>query len=135
MILAAPVAIALVIACGGSSKSGTSTTPGGSAPAASTPTAAAPASSAPAPPPPPAGNSIGEGTWSVPDQVKPGTYRTTVPADSFGCYWARLKDLSGGADAIIANGTADKGASTNVRIAATDKGFQSQGCGTWTKVG
>lgn len=61
--------------------------------------------------------------------IQPGTYRTR--ADSPGCYYARLKGFSGSVDDIIANDTTD--APAVVTIAASDKGFESQSCGTWTK--
>lgn len=78
-----------------------------------------------------------DGTYeigAVAGQVPAGKYKTTVPPDSFGCYWERLKGLSGQFGDIIANGTSDKGAPVIVTIAPTDKGFTTRGCGTWTKV-
>jgi hypothetical protein len=58
----------------------------------------------------------------------PGTYRAPGPG-SF-CYWERLSGFSGGLDDIIANNTT--GDPSVVTIAATDKGFRTSGCGTWT---
>jgi hypothetical protein len=63
--------------------------------------------------------------------VTPGKYRTTVPADSLGCYWERQKDLSGSFEAVITNGSHKAGEPVVVTIAASDKGFKTQRCGEW----
>lgn len=84
-----------------------------------------PAATKPAPP------TIGEGTWEVGSEVKPGTYTTTVPADSNSCYWARLSGFTG--DDIIANDISSPGQRARVTIRSSDKGFETQGCGTWTR--
>ena len=60
--------------------------------------------------------------------MKPGTY---VTSGGEGCYWARLKGF-GGHD-IIANDLSAGRA--RVTISPTDKGFETQGCGDWRKVG
>jgi hypothetical protein len=73
---------------------------------------------------------IEEGEWSVPAEVKPGTYRTT---GGEGCYWARLKGFSGDLGDVIANGLPTGPA--RVTIARTDKGFTTSGCDPWRKVG
>jgi len=70
------------------------------------------------------------GTWAVPDEVKPGTY---VSDGGEGCYWARLRDLTGGINSIIANG-GDVGRQ-RVTILRSDKGFETNECGVWRKVG
>lgn len=81
-------------------------------------------------------NSIsGDGTFAVGSQVKPGTYRAVVPHDGMGCYYARLKDASGGVDSIISNNTGAADSQQIVEISSTDKFFETEGCGTWTKVG
>jgi hypothetical protein len=77
--------------------------------------------------------SFGDGTWSVPDEVKPGTYTATVPKQEFAfCFWQRLNDFSGNAENIIAYGSGDEGDRMRVTISAKDRGFQTDGCGTWT---
>jgi hypothetical protein len=78
--------------------------------------------------PPPA--TIEDGTWAVPDEVKPGTY---VSDGGEGCYWARLRSLSGSVDAIIANSISP--GRQRVSIAGTDKAFETSNCATWRKVG
>ena len=72
----------------------------------------------------------GDGTFLVGDDIEPGTYRTQGGA---GCYWARLSDLSGSVDGILANDNAS--GSAIVHIKKTDKAFQSKGCGGWEMVG
>jgi hypothetical protein len=72
---------------------------------------------------------FGDGTFQVGKDIQPATYRTRE--GSSGCYYARLKGFSGGFEDIIANENTDGPAV--ITIAATDKGFQSQNCGTWTQ--
>lgn len=130
MIAAATVLGGLSIACGtttGSNAGGTTK---------DQPIAAASASSAHATKPAADPNAIsGDGTFAVPSQVKPGSYRTVVPNDSIDCYYERLKDASGSFDSIIANNNGAPGSQQIVEIKSTDKYFKTQGCGTWTKVG
>jgi len=65
------------------------------------------------------GTDIAAGTWTAPGGPS--------------CYWKRLSGFSGEFKDIIANdlpsGTAV------VTIAASDRGFAPNGCGTWTKIG
>lgn len=75
-----------------------------------------------------------EGVLLVPTEVKPGTYRATVPAGGH-CYWARLKGTSGSFDEIIANGNGGPGSKVTVTVKASDKALEQHGCGTWTKIG
>ena len=83
----------------------------------------------------PANDSFLDGTWRVGDEIKPGLYRTIPPPSSFGfpgCYWARLRGLSGESkDIIVADTT---GAPVQIMIAATDVAFRSIGCGQWGRV-
>ncbi|MCJ0872079.1 hypothetical protein [Streptomyces sp. AP-93] len=77
----------------------------------------------------------GDGTFLVGQDIQPGTYRTTGPQDDElpNCYWARLRNTSGGLSGIIANDNAQGQAV--VTITPTDKAFQTNGCQTWKKVG
>lgn len=102
------------------------------APAAPTP--AAPAATIPAAAPRPPGI-YQQGILIVPTEVPPGTYRATVPTDSANCYWARLKGTSGTLDDILANGNGDPGQRVTVTIRASDKAFETTGCGDWIKIG
>lgn len=80
---------------------------------------------------PPAGprTSFGDGTYIVGTDIAPGTYR--APGGDT-CYWERESSLSGSSDDIIANNLSP--GQQTVTIAASDKGFKTQGCGTWTKL-
>lgn len=77
--------------------------------------------------PEPVAGTIPEGTHRVPQDVKPGTYRTS---GGEGCYWARLSSLDG--DSIIANNLSD--GPMTVTIKRTDKGFETSNCADWKKV-
>ena len=60
--------------------------------------------------------------------IAPGTYRSNSTGP---CYWERLRGFSGTEADVIDNNLV--GAPT-VTIAATDRGFLSDGCGTWTRL-
>ena len=72
-----------------------------------------------------------EGTYQVGKQILPGTYQSKSTSGS--CYWARLGDFQGGLDSILTNDYS-KGQQI-VEIDAGDKGFETSGCGGWTKIG
>jgi hypothetical protein len=72
----------------------------------------------------------GDGTYEVGVDIKPGKYKTV---GGEGCYWARLSNLDGGFEAIIANEFSN-GRQT-VTVKKSDRGFKTSGCGEWTKVG
>lgn len=75
--------------------------------------------------------SFGDGTFIVGTDMQPGTYHSSGQT---GCYWERELDFTGGgAGSILANDNTNTAAT--VTIAATDQGFKSHNCGTWTKVG
>jgi zinc-ribbon domain len=73
--------------------------------------------------------SFGAGAYIVGTDIEPGTYRNSGGNN---CYYERLRGFNGGMNAIIANGGSNH--PSIVTIAPTDAGFQSQGCGTWTKL-
>jgi hypothetical protein len=77
----------------------------------------------------------GDGTYTVPAQMTPGTWQSAGPAEAAipMCYHARLSNLSGDLSAIKASDLT-KGQAT-VTIAAGDAGFTTSGCAPWTKVG
>jgi hypothetical protein len=75
-------------------------------------------------------STITEGTYEVGVDIQPGKYKTK--GDEL-CYWARLKNLDGSLNSIITNHLGE-GAQT-VTIKKSDKGFETNGCGEWTKVG
>lgn len=71
---------------------------------------------------------FGNGTWEVGVDIKPGRYRT-VPGDR--CYWARLRNRSGGVGSIVDNNNA-RGEQEIIVIASSDAYFESRNCGRWT---
>ncbi|MBI5421700.1 hypothetical protein HZA44_01025 [Candidatus Peregrinibacteria bacterium] len=72
---------------------------------------------------------FGDGNYIVGTDIQPGTYRTRKA--SAGCYYSRLSGFGGSMDEIISNDITDFPAI--ITIAATDKGFKSTRCGTWTQ--
>lgn len=88
---------------------------------------------APTPTPPPKVSQppivqFADGTWQVGKDVQPGTYRTRKASNT--CIWKRLSGFGGTYTDTIASDLTN--APVVVTIAATDKGFQSERCGTWT---
>lgn len=73
--------------------------------------------------------SFGDGDYIVGTDMLPGTYRNVA---SPGCYHARVSGWGHTIDDIIANDNTDNQAV--VAIAASDVGFESKRCGTWTKI-
>ncbi len=92
-------------------------------------TAPSSARSAPARTPEAGSATFADGTHRVGLDIRPGTYRTRT--GSPGCYFARLKGFGGTVGDVIANENSD--APAVVTIAAADRGFESDGCGTWTR--
>jgi len=72
---------------------------------------------------------FGDGNHIVGTDIQPGTYRTRKA--SSGCYYSRLSGFGGSLGEIISNENTD--APAVITIAATDKGFKSTRCGTWTQ--
>jgi hypothetical protein len=72
---------------------------------------------------------FGDGMYIVGVDIEPGTWRND---GSSGCYWARLSGFSHEVNNIIANQYADT--QQIVTIGQGDAGFESSGCGTWTKI-
>jgi len=70
---------------------------------------------------------FGDGEYQVGVDIAPGTWKAQ---NTPGCYWSRLKGFSGEPEDVITNSN-DSGI---VEIRATDKGFVSSGCGSWTRV-
>ena len=78
-------------------------------------------------------STMDEGTYEIGVDAKPGRYKTQVPESSPGCYWARMKDDSGGLSSIIANDNVSPGALVSITVKQGEF-FKSDGCGTWTMV-
>lgn len=74
---------------------------------------------------------FGGGHYRIGEDVTPGTWRNSD--SSSGCYWERLSGFSWGFGDIIANSFSTS--IETVSISASDVGFWSEDCGTWTKIG
>lgn len=73
---------------------------------------------------------IGEGTFIVNEDIRPGRYKARASGGG-SCYWARLRDDSGEADSIIANSITDGSAVVTVR--SSDGAFETSGCTPWIR--
>ena len=68
-----------------------------------------------------------DGIWEVGEDIAPGTYRTL---GAEGCYWSRLRRLTGRQrDVIVDENTAGPAI---VTIKRRDVGFESARCRSWT---
>jgi len=72
-----------------------------------------------------------DGIYAVGTQLAPGRYRAKGNGEL--CYYAALTSFSGELGAIRINGLSKY--TQEVVIKASDVGFESSRCGTWTKVG
>lgn len=72
---------------------------------------------------------FGDGTHLVPQDVAPGTYRTIGYADE--CYWTRLSGFGGGLEDWVSSAIGP--GYHVVTIGPDDAGFDSAGCGDWTR--
>ncbi len=78
-----------------------------------------------------------DGQYRVGIDVAPGTYVATVPDDAgeWGCYVAALSDFKGTYDSILANyASTTPGESFSWEVYEDDAGFETNGCGQWTRV-
>jgi hypothetical protein len=75
---------------------------------------------------------IDDGIFIVGQDLAPGTWRSTG-GSGFGCYAARLSGFGGTLNEIIANDLTTDGGLI-VTVAGSDKGFETTGCGTWTRL-
>ncbi|WP_236243558.1 hypothetical protein [Streptomyces sp. CC228A] len=81
----------------------------------------------------PDGEIPGDGTFLVGEDIAPGVYRSSGPADAATgfCSWFRLKGTTGAPEDIIAAHTG-QGPAT-VTVLPGDRAFQTQGCAPWKK--
>jgi len=81
---------------------------------------------------------LGDGTFIVPMEVRPGTWSTNgisqISSALLGCYWARLRSLSGESDSVIASDNITKGAPTSITVAPTDKAVKFSGGCQWRRI-
>lgn len=67
------------------------------------------------------------------EYIAPGTYTTKGPADGApNCYWARMRDASGGTGSIIANDLVRGRAIVTLK---EGEFFKTSGCKPWTSQG
>jgi len=76
-----------------------------------------------------AASAFEDGVFAVGAQISPGTYGNND--SSAGCYWARLRGFGGSLGDIIANSFSYS--TQIVSISSSDVGFESSGCGQWTR--
>jgi hypothetical protein len=76
---------------------------------------------------------VGDGVWKVGLEVEVGTYTTTAPDTTPGCYWARLKAFDGEPTSIIRNGLVSQGGKGRFTINKNDVGVQFSGECIWKK--
>jgi hypothetical protein len=77
---------------------------------------------------------FGTGNYIVGTDVAPGTWAAPGSDD---CYWQRESGFGNEDSDFIADNSGDADPTHNVQvtIAPTDRGFYTDACGTWTKVG
>ncbi len=75
-------------------------------------------------------DTFGDGTFVVPDEVRPGTYKGRSEGS---CYWQRLSGFSG--DDTIENDFVASTGPVIVTVKQSDSGFSSQDCGPWVRIG
>lgn len=79
--------------------------------------------------------SVGDGTWVVGKNVKAGLWRAKGPFNEDGCYIEFLRSFTGDHETDFIEGGMIDTAPHTTEIYVTDKGFMTDGCGTWTYVG
>ena len=73
-----------------------------------------------------------DGLYVIGSDLEPGIYRTTGRDTSvYGCRWQRLSGFKAETDNIIVDYRDNQGRPTIVEIAASDRGFKTEGCGKW----
>lgn len=72
----------------------------------------------------------GDGIFVVGPDIEPGLYKAEA---SSGCYYARLRSMGGGLNAIITNNNVD--GPLAITVESTDAAVELSGCGEFHKVG
>lgn len=77
----------------------------------------------------------GEGTYLVGTELAPGQYAASGQVDDYmGCYWKRLSGTTGDFEDIIASDYTHA-ERVIVTVLPSDYAFESEYCGTWTRIG
>jgi hypothetical protein len=77
---------------------------------------------------------FGDGQWIVNDDVRPGTYVTTVPATSPGCSWEREGAGNVNGVPFPESGSGHANEQITIFLSEKDTVVSSEGCGTWHRV-
>lgn len=77
---------------------------------------------------------VGDGTYAVGTQIEPGAWQTTSAFDEDGCVIEFVRSFTGDPDVDIVENFGVDESSRTIVVFATDAGFTSDGCGTWTRV-
>lgn len=72
-----------------------------------------------------------DGTWVVGRDLRPGTYKTTVPGKH--CVWATLRGFSLTMEDVVDVGQGVERQRLTVTITPAIKGFETYGCGVWRR--
>lgn len=76
---------------------------------------------------------LSDGVWKVGLEIEVGTYTTTAPDTTPGCYWARLKGFDGEPSSLIRNGRVSQGGKGRFTINKNDVGVELTGECIWKK--
>lgn len=76
---------------------------------------------------------LSDGVWKVGFEIEVGTYVTTAPDTTPGCYWARLKGFDGEPRNLIRNGRVSQGGRGRFTINKNDVGVELTGECIWKK--
>ncbi|KGM14318.1 hypothetical protein N869_15070 [Cellulomonas bogoriensis 69B4 = DSM 16987] len=77
-------------------------------------------------------SSMGDGIHAVGVHIRPGVYEAYSSSEP--CFWARLSGFNGTMGDIIEYDITEEPYRHRVRVRASDKGFDTIGCGTWRRV-
>jgi hypothetical protein len=78
---------------------------------------------------PPPKRSFSDGTYLVPEDIRPGLYQTDGHGDGTGCYWETDRNLSGDFNAIVSNDNID--GPTTIQLGSNVRAFKVNGGCLW----
>jgi hypothetical protein len=70
-----------------------------------------------------------DGTYLVPEDIRPGLYQTDGHGDGTGCYWETDRNLSGDFNAIVSNDNID--GPTTIQLGSNVRAFKVNGGCLW----
>lgn len=81
---------------------------------------------------------LGDGTYVIPTQALPGTWTTDgvsqINGSLLGCYWARLRSLTGEMNSVIASDNLAPSAQTTISVRGSDAAIKFSGGCQWRRV-